>query len=107
MKQKHFTLIELLVVIAMIAILFILKRKPWATNILLLMTISLGVLNIVQLILEINLERFFLMTIFSILIWAFDTFLIANQIYRKKKLKKFIKDCEELQKLLTSMYPEK
>lgn len=104
---SYLNLSEIIVAIAMIIILIIRGRKPWATYVLLAMTITMGILNIVQLVLEIKLERFLLLTIFSILIWAFDSFLIANQIYRRKQLKKFQKDCERLQQQLESMYSKK
>lgn len=100
-------LFEIIIAIAMLLILFILKRKPWATYVLLAMTISLGITNVVQLVLEIKLERFLLLTIFSIIIWAFDSFLIVNQILRRKRLQKLQKECEELRKSLEAMYSKK
>ena len=99
-------LFELIIAFAMLIVIFILRHKPWNAHVLLAMTISMFILNVIQLVLELKLERIFLITIFSILIWIFDSVLIARQIHRRKKLRKLLKECEELKKSLDSIFLE-
>ena len=99
-------LFEVIIAFAMLFVLFILRRKPWNAYVMLAMTISMFILNVTQLFLEIKLERIFVITIFSILIWIFDSALIARQIHRRKKLQKLLKECEEIKNSLKSVFPE-
>ena len=101
---EFLNLFKIGVALAMLLFLLFFGRKPWSAYILLGMAISMGILNVIQLILEIQLERFFFISIFSILIWVLDSILIINQLIRRKRLKKFIKQCEELQKSLEEMH---
>lgn len=91
-------IIKLVISLPFIIFLFSFRHKLWASYVRISLTTLLCVLNIIQLPIEISLEKNVFFTVIVIILWAADTVLYWFDIKRKKQLRKFWQEHEDLMK---------
>lgn len=92
-----FTIINIIKLVLLIpfgVFLFGFRHKMWAAYLRLSFACALCLLNIIQLPIEIMLERIFILTIIVIILWGADAFLFWREIQNKKRLRKFWQEHE-------------
>ena len=97
-------IIKLVISVLFIIFLFSFRHKLWASYTRLGLALALCLINIIQLPIEISLEKNIFFTIIVIILWAADAVLYCFDIRSKKRLRKFWQEYEtemkEMDKLL-------
>lgn len=97
-------IIKLVISVPFLIFLFSFPHKLWASYTRLGLALALCLINIIQLPIEIALEKNVFLTVFVIFFWAADAVLFWFDIRSKKRLRKFRQEHEaemkEMDKLL-------
>ena len=91
-------IIKLVISVPFIIFLFSFRHKLWASYTRLGLALTLCLLNIIQLPIEISLEKTVFFTIIVIILWAVDAVLYCFDIRNKKRLREFWQKHEEIMK---------